>query len=179
MGETQKAFDRRVREKFFDKYISGHGLDIGAGTDPLTWDCETWDLYQTNFTQDAHDVKFPDETFDWVYSSHCLEHLDDPRAALREQWRLLKRGGFLILFLPHRDLYEKRERPPSRWNSEHKNFFVPDRHLHSDVLGVRQLLEEELGGQIQYVAECSEGHTISDPDVHSDGEISIEAVVRK
>ncbi len=32
---------------------------------------------------------------------------------------------------------------------------------------------------IVYAKECSERHTINDPDLHSDGEYSIEVVIRK
>ena len=42
---------------------------------------------------------------DFVFSSHLLEHLEDPVKALKEWWRLLKVKGNLVLYLPHKDLY--------------------------------------------------------------------------
>jgi hypothetical protein len=33
--------------------------------------------------------------------------------------------------------------------------------------------------EIIYANECNEGHTITDPLIHSDGEYSIEVVVKK
>ena len=40
------------------------------GPDPVTPDCTRWDR-----PNDAHELR---GSFDWVYSSHCLEHLEDP-----------------------------------------------------------------------------------------------------
>lgn len=181
MGETSKANLRREWEGFFDRYFGGKGIDIGCGTDKVRPDADEWDLYQGGREGDATYMSgVPDEKYDWVYSSHCLEHLDDPATALKNWWRILKKGGNLILFVPHRDLYEKRERPPSRWNMEHKVFFVPEKHLHPDVFGLKQLVEETFpDGKIVHLEVCDEGHTIGDPEIHSDGEYSIEMVVTK
>jgi len=54
-----------------------------------------------------------DGQFDYVYSSHFLEHLDEPVEALHEWYRILKPGGHLILYLPHKDYY-------TEYNPEHK-----------------------------------------------------------
>jgi ADP-heptose:LPS heptosyltransferase/predicted SAM-dependent methyltransferase len=42
---------------------------------------------------------------DFVYSSHTLEHIKDHEKALKEWWRVIKPGGHLCLYLPHKDLY--------------------------------------------------------------------------
>lgn len=181
MGETSKAKARREREGFFS-HLTGKGMDVGCGLDKVTPDADEFDLYQGGREGDGTFLAgVADASYDWVYSSHCLEHLDDPREALRNWWRVLRPGGKLILYVPHRDFYEKKEAPPSRWNMEHKVFLVPDRHLGEKVLGLRQLLEESFGKNVEivYLKECTEGHTIRDPEVHSDGEYSIECVVVK
>lgn len=181
MGETSKAYQRRVRERFFDKYLKGKGVDIGCGNDKVTPGADEWDLYQVGQQGDATFMEgVPDGKYDWVYSSHCLEHLEDPREALRSWWRILKAGGNLIIFVPHRDLYEKRDQPPSRWNMEHKRFYVPGRHIPPGVIGLEQLFEEVLTDyEVLQMKVCDEGHTITDPEIHSDGEYSIEVVVKK
>lgn len=175
--ESGKAKARREREGFFEKYCQGQGIDIGCGRDPVTEDCTKWDKGDG----DAQFMKgIEEKKYDWVYSSHCLEHLIDPAESLRNWWRILKSDGFLLLFLPHRDLYEKRKELPSKWNGDHKHFFLPDNDDPPDTLGIMPLIRKTLDGfDLIYCKTCNEGHTITDPDKHSNGEYSIEIVLRK
>jgi ADP-heptose:LPS heptosyltransferase len=66
---------------------------------------------------------FASSFFDAVFSSHLLEHIKDYKAALREWWRVLKVGGHLILYLPHKDFYPNIGQPGS--NPDHKHDFLP------------------------------------------------------
>lgn len=50
-------------------------------------------------THDA--MKLPPIQADYIISSHCLEHLDDWRAALDHWHNKLKVGGIMFLYLPH------------------------------------------------------------------------------
>jgi SAM-dependent methyltransferase len=176
-GETSKARPRRVREGFFEKYCTGRGLDVGSGDDSLAPNCLEWDKEQGD-AQYLHGVE--DCSFDFVYSSHTLEHMIVPSIALKHWWRVLRTGGFLILYIPHRDLYEKKKSLPSRWNPDHKHFFLLDRDEPPDTTGILPLLQRALSNfRIIYAKECNEGHTITDPQVHSDGEYSIEVVIKK
>src|ERR1019366_3695268 len=78
--ETSKARARRFTERLYDTVFVGHGIDIGCGDDPILPDCIKWDLAQG----DAHDLSgIPNDSLDYVYSSHCLEHLADPERAIR------------------------------------------------------------------------------------------------
>jgi SAM-dependent methyltransferase len=52
---------------------------------------------------DITDIEFPDESFDVIYCSHVLEHVDDDRKAMREFYRVLKTGGWAILLVPITD----------------------------------------------------------------------------
>jgi len=176
-GDTSKARDRRTRETFFEKYCNGKGLDIGFGGDLLTVDCEGWDFEHG----DAQYLKgVPDFKYDFVYSSHILEHMTKPDISLKNWWRVLKSGGFLILYVPHRDLYEKRKTLPSRWNSDHKHYFLLEQDEEPNTIGLTALIQRSLSNfEIVYARECSEGHTVTDPEIHGDGEYSIEVVVRK
>lgn len=59
---------------------------------------------------------------DGIFSSHCLEHLEDWVAHLDYWTSKLKPGGVMFLYLPHwQQLYW---RPYS--NRKHRNAFVPD-----------------------------------------------------
>ena len=176
-GETAKARRRREKEGFFPKYCKGRGLDIGYGGDLLCNNCDGFD-FEDGDAQCLPNV--PDESYDFINASHVLEHLIDPELALRRWSRVLKPGGYMIILVPHRDLYEKRTRLPSRWNPDHKRFFLLDEDDPPDTIGLVPLLQRTLPGHvIVHVKVCDEGHTIDAPDIHSDGEFSIEAVTRK
>jgi Methyltransferase domain len=45
-----------------------------------------------------------DATYDFIFSSHSLEHIANPLKALHEWVRIVKDGGYLILVLPERSL---------------------------------------------------------------------------
>lgn len=46
-------------------------------------------------------LPFEDETFDMVYSSHNLEHVDNRVQLMDEIWRILKMGGIFRVIVPH------------------------------------------------------------------------------
>lgn len=67
--------------------------------------------------------RVPDMAVDAVFSSHLLEHIVDTDAALGEWWRVIKVDGYLVLYLPHRDLYPNMGAEGA--NPDHKHDFVP------------------------------------------------------
>ncbi len=176
-GETKKCHDRRVREGFFEKYCQGEGIDIGYGADLIVPGCSGWDL-RNGDAQYLNGVE--DESFDFAYSSHCLEHMRDVRASLQNWFRVVRPGGYLIIAVPHRDLYEKRKTLPSRWNIDHKHMFLIGKAETPDTLDIVEEVRASLTGyDVKYVKTCDEGHTIDDPLMHSDGEYQIEMVIQK
>jgi ADP-heptose:LPS heptosyltransferase len=60
---------------------------------------------------------------DFIFSSHLLEHIEDAAGAVAHWWSLLKTGGHLVLYLPHRDLYPNIGQPGA--NPDHKHDFLP------------------------------------------------------
>lgn len=176
-GETHKAHARRLREGFFEKYCVGRGLDVGYGGDPVTPDAVGWDFEHG----DAQLLRgLADAEFDFVYSSHLLEHLPNCDLALRNWWRVLKPGGCLILYLPHRDLYEKKKQLPSRFNDDHKHFFLPESDEPPDTIGLVPLLRRvSPSASVVYCRTCDDGYVDPGPFIESTGEFSIELVARK
>jgi len=119
MNETTKNYNRRIENGDFYKFFVGLGIDIGCGGDPVAPGCVLYDKEQG----DAQYMEgMSPEKFDWVHSSHCLEHLERPDLALKHWWALIKPGGYMILTVPDFVLYEKRKFP-SLLNSDHKHHF--------------------------------------------------------
>lgn len=124
MRETTKSRELMVREGYI-QLLRGRGLDIGCGDDPIRplnepgnsvhgWDKAQGDAQYLNGVKDA--------TYDWVYSSHCLEHMVNVVEALGNWLRVLKPGGYLQVVVPDYTLYEQLNWP-SRYNSDHKHSF--------------------------------------------------------
>jgi SAM-dependent methyltransferase len=130
MNECSKAVVRRMHDPaFMLHYFSGHGIDIGAGRDslhqyieffPNMRSCLAWDVDDGD-AQEMPGVS--DYNFDFVHSSHCLEHLVDPYRALQRWLAILRPGGYLVCIVPDEDLYEQGVWP-STFNADHKHTFT-------------------------------------------------------
>jgi len=122
---------------FAEHFCKGKGLDIGGYLD---WtfpgsqainivNKDKWDAYS-----------LPNEKYDYIFSSHTLEHLKDYVGAL-EYWKEhLKDGGTLFLYLPHPDM--KYWLPQN--NRKHLHSFYPnDMHELLNDLGFTHVLFSE------------------------------------
>jgi SAM-dependent methyltransferase len=147
--ETAKANIRRLHDPLFRKAVRGHGVDIGPGNDPLNpkvfpeiLSLTTFDQINGN-AQTIHEY-FPPASFDFVYSSNCLEHMENPTIALHNWLALVKPQGWLIITVPDEDLYEQGYFP-SVFNQDHKWTFTIAKH-HSwskNSINVAALLSSE------------------------------------
>lgn len=153
MNETSKCFELRKNLNHFDLYLKGKGIDIGCGSDILKVEngtVDTWDL-------DNGDAMLmsgiEDNTYDFVYSSHCLEHLQNVETALKNWTRILKDNGSLYFVIPEFVLYEKMNFP-SIYNTDHKQTFScyikreqtkRENHYHTDdILNILKNLDLEI-----------------------------------
>lgn len=129
-NETSKSLLRRLHDvRYATRYFVGNGIDIGAGEDslakfidifPSITGIKSWDLNDG----DAEIMRgVTDQTYDFVHSSHCLEHLNNPYEGLKNWIRICKVGGHLLIMVPDEDLYEQRLWP-SVFNSDHKWTFT-------------------------------------------------------
>lgn len=150
MNETSKS--RKIwQENSIEKVaLRGRGIDIGPSDDPVLPDVYRFDKENgdANFI-----TKFVKEQFDFVYASHCLEHMHDPKNAIKEWWKLVKVGGYIFFMVPDEDLYEQGVFP-SRFNPDHKATFTLSKTkswspLSINVFDLAQSLEN---GQIMKIA---------------------------
>lgn len=148
-------------------YLKGRILDIGAGVDPITKDAEIFDKEQGD-AQELH-LYFPPQSFDTVFSSHCLEHMVDPREAIQSWFSLVKPGGFLITIVPDEDLYEQGHFP-SIFNSDHKaTFTLAKSHSWSPVSYNCLDLAKGLNGELIYLALQSDNYDFTKRTFHKLG----------
>jgi len=100
--------DRKIKQ-------TAIGLDIGKGADS-----------QADFAIDLEGglTLFASDVFDFVFSSHYLEHVKDLPSQLQEWWRVLRPGGNLVLYLPHADLYPRVGHEGA--NPDHKHDLTPE-----------------------------------------------------
>lgn len=122
--ETQKANRRRKKTFLFkERVFVGKGIDIGSGKDLLKkrgfknissiepFDIEDGDAQYINQYR-------TENSYDFVYSSNCLEHMKNPHEALKNWFSLVKENGYLAFTVPDEDLYEQKSFP-SRFNPTH------------------------------------------------------------
>lgn len=96
-------------------FCTGVGLDVGCGAWPLKG-ARPIDLARGD---DA--MALPEGEWDYVASSHLLEHLADYVAAI-EHWKTrIRAGGVLFLYLPHPS--QKYWRPQNC--RKHRHMFYP------------------------------------------------------
>lgn len=108
---------------FIQRCFAGSVLDIGCGNDPVVPHAQPFDRQHGDAGHILHYLA-PGQ-FDCVHSSHCLEHMADIPGSLAQWWALVRPGGFMVLVVPHEDLYEQGVWP-SLFNSDHKATFRLD-----------------------------------------------------
>jgi predicted SAM-dependent methyltransferase len=199
-AETSKSIPRRLRDPaFHQKFFVGDGLDVGAGGDPLSRyrplfrgidSVQTFDVpgSDADITGDATTLaSIGDNVYDFVHSSHCLEHIADVPQALRSWLRVCKRGGHVIVIVPDWELYEH-EVWPSVFNTDHKHCFtcapITERWLrvwHDDiVISVPQLVcgMSETVVKVELLESTFLEGVLADQTIGI-GECAIEFVLRK
>ena len=192
MKECSKSIMRRLHEpNFSNRYFSGSGLDIGGGSDPLglyvelfprlkgvrVWDKDDGDAQSLEGIEEA--------SFDFVHSSHCLEHLEIPMDGIKSWFRAVKEGGYLIVTVPDEDMYEQGHFP-STWNGDHKHTFTIFKKRSWSPKSINLLdLVDALGGSAEIVKlqKLDEGFRYTlprfDQTLTPIGECGIELIVRK
>jgi len=98
----------------------GEGYDVGPAK--KAWGFGGAILIDKEFPDEWHALNLPKKNVDYIFSSHCLEHVDE-WVAVMEYWHAcLKEGGVLFLYLPH---YSQEYWRP--WNNrKHKHVLTPE-----------------------------------------------------
>ncbi|NWL76801.1 SAM-dependent methyltransferase [Pseudomonas taiwanensis] len=192
MKECSKSIPRRLSDSnFLRKYFVGSGLDIGGKPDPLVLYKELFPLVDSVKTWDWEDgdaqflAGVGDDTYSFVHSSHCLEHLVDPVEGIRNWFRVVSPNGYLIITIPDEDLYEQGEFP-STFNHDHKwTFTIYKKSSWStrsvNILELVQALEPS--AEVLKIEQLSSSYRFElprfDQTLTPIGECGIELIIRK
>lgn len=113
MSECKKIWLYFKRKRVIDEYLQSHDvrkLQIGSGANPPSGWLNT-DLYpqseKTIFLDATARFPFCDQTFDYVFCEHMIEHIsyNEGLRMLGECFRILKRGGRIRLSTPDLKVY--------------------------------------------------------------------------
>jgi SAM-dependent methyltransferase len=192
MKECSKSISRRLSDpNFINRYFVGNGLDIGGKPDPLVLYCSLFCQMKTVRTWDWEDgdaqflTTAEDETYDFVHSSHCLEHLVDPKEGIKNWFRVVRPEGYLIITVPDEDLYEQ-GMFPSSFNHDHKWTFTIWKNSSWSKKSVNILdLVKELGenAELVRIEQLSATYRFNlpryDQTLTPIGECGIEFIIRK
>lgn len=106
----RRSFSRSIIQKFSG---SGYGLEIGCGARTIAPTNRTVlsDAFSEHGVHDSiakvffkgDKIPYDDQTFDFLLNEHVLEHIANPIKALKEWLRVIKVGGHIFLFLPHKE----------------------------------------------------------------------------
>lgn len=135
-GLVSRAFSRlRRRRKFKESelahlYCQGEGLEIGGSAhNPFGLKTRNVDFTKemTPFKEEevrrcgeylpvdieapGDRIPVPDESQDFVVSSHVIEHFPDPMTALLEWYRVVRKGGIIFIIAPHKERTFDKDRP--------------------------------------------------------------------
>jgi SAM-dependent methyltransferase len=126
-----------------------------------------------------------DNEYDFVHSSHCLEHLVEPAEGLKNWFRAVSSGGYLVVTVPDEDLYEQGVFP-STFNLDHKWTFTiyKPRSWSEKSLNIVDLVRDlgesaELVRLEQLSATYRYGLPRFDQTLTPVGECGIEFIIRK
>lgn len=126
-----KGFASRYAFEFAQTICVGTGVDIGySNPDWKLFGAKGIDLGKVHYGEDdgeriyeeVNALNFADNNLDYIFSSHCLEHLPDYVAALDYWHNKLKTGGNLFLYLPNMD-YQEYWNPAN--NRKHVTYISP------------------------------------------------------
>jgi predicted SAM-dependent methyltransferase len=100
-------------------FCKGVGVDVGCMK--KEWAYPGSIPVDISFNDGYHALNLPQKNLDYIFSSHCLEHLNNWVEVLNYWYDCLKTDGILFLYLP--DYKQEYWRP---WNNtKHKNIIKP------------------------------------------------------
>ena len=141
-----EGFAAKFAFPFAKQVCQGNGLDIGCNRPE--WALEGAIQVDPVIDPQYDAYNLPIGEFDYIFSSHCLEHLPDWVRAL-DYWQLkLLSGGAMFLYLPHPD--------QSYWKPWHNR-----KHFHSIYPDMIKEYLVDRGWKNIFVTGCDLNHSFT------------------
>lgn len=185
--ETRKALLEPRRKALHQLYLQGQGLSIGPKGYENSSQKEIPNAIDIDLDYPGYDgliLPFADNSQDFVYSSHVLEHIEHVPETLREWFRVIKPGGYLFTVIPHAYLYERASyinhislgiKNASQWNGDHWHAYTP-----GSLLGSIDYALKPNSWRLRHCADNDYGYDYSIPkNQHPGGAYEIECVIEK
>lgn len=128
IGGPSKIFQHKLPIYKLAKRVDGVNFN-----EHTTWEGDIFDegIYSyfktfrgTQYVREAQNLeKIPNGNYDFIISSHCLEHCANPIAVIEEWKRVLKKEGVMLILVPDK-----------RYTFDHKRSFTNFEHLLLDYL---------------------------------------------
>ncbi len=112
------------------------------------------------FINDATELtNIENEKYDFLFGSHCLEHIANPIKALKEWLRIVKKDGYLILILPNKKVTFDHRRDDSKIEvlikQYENNVGEDDLSTLNEILEKHDLSRDPPAGNLQQFKERS------------------------
>ncbi|WP_246047590.1 class I SAM-dependent methyltransferase [Leptospira ilyithenensis] len=174
---AQANLFRLLLDPFFDSIHfekeSGKGLDAGAGpgilasfltkkNPNLVWSAcdiseEMVQYCKLSYPKidwkvcDLHNLDYPDNSFDFIFNSMVLIHIQEPEKVMKEFYRVLKPGGKLLITCPNDKTFEG---PPVLLEmvAKHAEIHPADRYVMEKVPGFAKDLGLTLEARTDFIA---------------------------
>jgi SAM-dependent methyltransferase len=106
---------------FAEEVLRGKGLDIGCNRQE--WSLRWAKMIDVTIDDEWDAYNLPTQDYDFIFSSHCLEHLPDWVGVL-QYWMTRVSNGIIFLYLP--DYSQEYWRP---WNNRRHVNIIEPKHL--------------------------------------------------
>jgi SAM-dependent methyltransferase len=165
---------QQARAAIVSSYISGRGIEVGAGTRPIPVPpgvevsygdirehASLQDYFKASAVQSGQQIDaqtfagIAPSSLDFVLSAHVTEHLRDPIGAIVNALRVLREGGILVLIVPEMRLTFDRNRPETTVEHVLRDFTDGGQGT------CRDAYEEHL----RFVHPYLTGETLPDPEI--------------
>jgi len=101
---------------------------------------------------DAQELPFPENSFEVVLAFHLIEHLEDPLMFLRESYRVLTPGGYLLLITPNKNRWTSKITRIIFKNSKYKYPMNPDHIFEFNSLDFKKILSRTKFSSFQIIS---------------------------